>query len=202
MGRGARGKFGIKEVDRGYDQLAKTLKNLATSDAFVKVGVLGSSEERQGDSLDNASLAIVHEFGSPKAGILARSFVRSTFEAKRQEYVQNLRLLVKKVYEGKMDIGRALGIIGVKMSFDMQRKIKAGIPPPNAASTLRRKLGIKGKGDSAVEKLAVTEAKALYNKAGTAKPLIDTGQLVNSITYEVSKGGVNASKVGGVFVKK
>ena len=78
-----------------------------------------------------------------------------------------------------MDVRRALGILGAKAQADIQARIRAGIAPPLAASTLRRKLALTRKG-----------AK------GEPKPLIDTGQLVASITYRVIVPGVGARPLG------
>ena len=62
-----------------------------------------------------------------------------------------------------MTLPRALGLLGARMSADMKMTIKNRIPPPLQPETIRRK--------------------------GSDVPLIDTGQLINSITWAVLTKG-------------
>lgn len=141
----------------------------ADTQPYVKVGVLGGAKDaRQGGEIGNVELAMIHEFGSPKAGIPERSFIRSTFEMGKAGYVADFRRLLVAVVEGKMTVPRALGLMGLKISSDIKKRVTSGtgIPPPNAPSTIAAK--------------------------GSSRPLIDTGRLVNSVSHEVvmtDKGG-------------
>jgi hypothetical protein len=158
-------KVGIRVLDTGWNELLKVVKNLQDSKAYVKAGVFGDKAGERGEPLTTVDLAVIHEFGAPSAGVPERSFIRSSFEKHRPEYIAALRKLVAEVYGLKMSIPKALGIIGLRMATDMKRGITsgAGIPPPNAPATIARK--------------------------GSDRPLVDTGRLMNSITWHVVTKG-------------
>lgn len=139
---------------------------------YVKVGVLGGSRNRRpGEPITNVELALVHEFGAPSKGIPERSFIRAPFAAKRAEYLKMLRGLVGGVFfKGEMSIEKALAIMGERIAADFKKSMP-GTPPPNAESTLRKKLSLTRKGST-----------------GDPRSLVDTGRLLNSITYEVVNG--------------
>lgn len=175
----AGGKFVVNEVDRGWKKIRATLKALKDGDSYVKIGVLGSSKNMREGPVSNVDLAVIHEFGAPRANIPERSFLRSTFDANRQQYIAELRQLMTKVYENKMTIARALGVMGLRMSTDVKKRITTGdgIPPPNTPDVFMRKL---------------MKNSTRFNKTGAApRPLVDTGRLVNSISHEVVLSGAS-----------
>ncbi len=166
---GFKSRTAVKYVDKGWNALRKMAKNVKQHDSFVKVGLLGEGakkNDRRGDEkLTNLEIGIIHEFGSPAAGIPERSFVRATVNAKRGEYALLLSRLVKEIYSLKIDVRQALGILGARAAADMKNRITqgAGIPPPLRASTIAAK--------------------------GSDRPLVDTGQLVNAISWAVTMTG-------------
>ncbi len=90
-----------------------------------------------------------------------RSFIRSTLHEQRDEIIALKKKLLGQILDGKMNTEKALGILGAFLADKIKLKIVAIKDPPNKASTIRKK--------------------------GTSNPLIETGQLRNSITYEVNK---------------
>lgn len=165
----------------------------------IVVGVPASNNTGRDDGLSNVMIAVVHEFGATiehpggtsygyrnerdaKAGksrflrngqgymqtgktgahkiiIPERSFLRSTLKEKRKDWSQ---LIIKGIHHELThggDINAVLDIVGEKMSGDVKAKILSGIEPKNAKSTIRQKK--------------------------SSKPLIDSGNLVGAITYEV-----------------
>lgn len=139
-------------------------------DSYVKVGVLaetGDSEHGEGESGDITilELAAIHEFGSPAAGVPERSFIRRTFQNSEDWLPQFQSKLAKAVIQGKISHERALEILGKKCVDEVKNTITEGegVPPPLEQSTIDAK--------------------------GSSRPLVDTGQLVNSISYEVVMGG-------------
>lgn len=127
-------------------------------DARVVIGVLGTTAARPGESLDNVELAVIQEFG---LGVPERSFLRATFDKLKDRWFKFASRVMRLVAKGKIPLERGLAIIGEKVKADVKRAITqgAGIPPPNAPSTIARK--------------------------GSSRPLVDTGRLVGSIDYEV-----------------
>lgn len=136
----------------------------------VQVGVLsdkGGSEPHDGDTKDPITLvelAAIHEFGAPEAGIPERSFLRSTFIDKRAQLEEFVAKLTQAVYKGRVAPQQALGLLGEWASSQVRATIKSGphIPPPLKPATVARK--------------------------GSTRPLVDTSQLANSVTYLVRDG--------------
>lgn len=121
------------------------------------VGVPASAGRRQ-DGLNNATIAAAHEFGVP-GHIPERSFLRSTLSENKE---QASRLLANRLQQAIFEDGEtkaAFALVGEKLTGEVKRKIQSGLAPPLDPKTIARK--------------------------GSSTPLIDTGNLLQSITYEV-----------------
>lgn len=159
----------IRERDLGMAAILKALK-APGREIHLKVGVVGPDATSPHDSesgLTNAELAMIHEFGAPGAGIPERSFIRSTMDAGRSEYLNVLMpKVLRAVLDRRISIYQAFELVGQRMSADVKKRITAGesIPPPLAEETVKRK--------------------------GSSRSLVDTGRLVASITYAVVLGAL------------
>lgn len=126
----------------------------------VVVGVTAKSNARN-DELTNADLAMIHEFGSPAHNIPERSFLRKPL-INNAEAVANLaKNAIGKFIAGEISLETALGYVGEEAKGISKEAVTNGISPALKPATIKRKK--------------------------SSKPLIDTGQLLNSITYEVRK---------------
>lgn len=121
-------------------------------------------ENGEKTNLTVGDIAVIHEFGSADGLIPMRSFLRSTFDARHAEWVQMTDRLRNLVFKGKMDVKKALGLMGLKMQAETKQTIKHFIPPALKPKTILR--------------------KTVQGKKGEI-PLIDTGQMINSITFKV-----------------
>ena len=146
------------------DKIYKALENTA-----VFMGVQGAEARAKKEDGKTSALmvAAVNEFGSqtprPDTGQLVipeRSYIRSTVRKKRKKYLNLVSKLIRRSIKTTEKL--KLDLIGVRAVADIKNTIKAGIAPANAESTIARK--------------------------GSSKPLVDTGQLINSITHEIEKG--------------
>lgn len=153
----------VKVVDKEWRRIMRTVTTMGRQ--VVKVGIVGSAAQNEVEpGITLARIAGVHEFGAAirqRWGVLyipERSFIRSTV-AKNNNYASLIARVVGLVVDGKRTEEQALNIIGARASADMKRTITAGIPPPNAPATIERK--------------------------GSSKPLIDTGRLLNAISWSV-----------------
>jgi len=168
----ARASFKLLDRDKGYERIVEELKELGHGGAFVKVGLMGElKDSHQGEEFTSVDIGLVHEFGSPAAGIPERSWLRSACD-KYQDDWNALRLrLVRLVYDGKLDIETALGLMGERAAADVKAHITDGpeIPPPNAPSVLERK-------------------QAKGTAGGDVRTLVDSGRFVGDITYQVVMG--------------
>lgn len=154
---------------RAWDRILRELGALRRT--VVTIGVHSDQAARPGDSLTNPQLAAIHEFGG--GNVPERSFLRATVDQDRS-IDTFARDQAAQVATGSMPARQAGERIGIIATAAVKRRIRAHIPPPLAAVTIERKLG-KG-----------SHGGGLASKAGdAAAPLIDTGQLINSITYQV-----------------
>lgn len=148
------------DKDKGYKELM-TRFELNDGKLSVNIGFLRSSAFYAGkDNITVAQVAAINEFGSNDGHVPERSFMRSSIDANKKQIERLLNKLSGKCVDGTMTPKKALGLVGEFVKSKMVSKINAGVPPDNAESTIARK--------------------------GSSKPLIDTGQLKNSIDWEVS----------------
>ncbi len=156
------GKTTVKD-NGGLALLAKRL----AKGASVRVGILQDApkESKDGDAgpATLMEVAAIHEFGAPQAHIPQRSFIRAAFDEKEREIRSDLAKVAKLVVFRKATIEQGLAMLGARIVGYMQKRIASGIEPENAPSTIAKK--------------------------GSSKPLIDTGQLRNAITFEIIPGG-------------
>ena len=143
----------------GLEGYAKRITEAAKRKrAAVKVGLpRGSGAYPDGTSV--ITVGIVNEFGAPGAGIPMRSFLRSAIAENDAEIRKGLRRVARAAQDGAIQERQALALLGQMAASLVQAKIVDGPFEPNAPSTISRK--------------------------GSSSPLIDTGLLRASITYEV-----------------
>lgn len=118
--------------------------------------------------LDILTVAVWNEFGTSR--IPARPFISQTWEKGRDKIMKFTQQVVKQVIDGKADVKTATNMLGTKVKSMIQSTIRNGEFVPNAPSTVKKK--------------------------GSDKPLIDTGTMRQSVTYEVRKGGRGSSSSG------
>ena len=138
---------GVTDRDLGYDSLKRELDKLARSGVpVVLVGILqdkGSEMTEGGITL--AGYAAVNEFGSKHTP--ERSFLRSTVADNSAAYQRELDQVVGDFVDaalsspgsGNRTLERGLGRLGLRVTRDVQNKIRDIKAPPNAPATLARK---------------------------------------------------------------
>jgi phage gpG-like protein len=151
------------------DAVWRDIRERMKRTAAVKIGVLSSKGGDQphdaGSPLTLVELAAVHEFGSPSRNIPARSFIRRTFDLKKDAIERTIGALVRKIIHNQITYAKAFEILGAWGVAQVRVTITggAGIPPRLKPATIARK--------------------------GSSRPLVDTGRLLQSISYEVVWGG-------------
>lgn len=148
----------VRDTDRGYKALMALLGDL--EDVEVLVGIRGNAGNAE-DGTPLAVIAAANEFGT--ARIPERSFLRSTVDSHQGDYEEELGQGLARAVDGGgvQEVDRTLRRMGVRAVADVQTTMRELDTPPNAPSTIERK--------------------------GTDNPLIDTGQLRQSIDYEVRR---------------
>lgn len=155
----------IRDKDRGWSRFRGAVQRAVKMQRRVVVIGFVEGEQHEGSDLSVAEIAAIHEYGAEietdKGTIVipARSMLRATFEENRAENVKKLRTLALATLEGRIDVEKALTVFGVDVRGQVVKRINLGIPPPNAESTIARK--------------------------GSSKPLVDSGQMKESVTYTI-----------------
>ena len=146
------------KIEINDTRLKKFEKNLRQAEkASVRVGIIGSEAADDHGGLTTGYIAAIHELG---AGVERRSWLRDWVEPNRKKISEFLGQAMKAMSAG-VTANRALGVLGAWAQGEIQKRISNGIPPALKPSTIAQK--------------------------GSSTPLIDTGQLRTSITYEVEK---------------
>ncbi len=145
--------------------LKKLVKKLGRKLASktVKVGVLSDSPH-PGGGVGMVELAAIHEFGSPNAGIPARSFIKAPFDksSNQREQAGLSAKIAGAIIEDRITIDAGLEVLGTWGESVIKKNIAAGNVKPDISA----------------------DTKA---KKGSSKPLIDKGHLINAITHKVGK---------------
>lgn len=159
----------VTDDRKRYDEVIRAIGDLG--EFHVDVGIRQQDGEQihtEGEPFNIAQIGAVHEFGASirhgRSGgesvlVPERSFLRGWETEARDEAVKRLGKAVGRTLDGKGDPGREFGLVGEWAERGIRSRIRAGIDPELAPSTVRRK------------------------KSTT--PLIDTGRLINSIGHEV-----------------
>jgi hypothetical protein len=155
----------MKRIRGASKHLQKSIE--AISKAEIKVGFFEHSQhETDKGTVPTASIAAVQELGSIKRNIPARPFLNPALEEKRDENVRLMLDAAKDALNGG-SLSANLEQIGGKLVGDVQTKITEITQPPLKKSTIA--------------------ARARRHSKGIAsdKPLVDTGQMLRAVSYEV-----------------
>lgn len=136
-----------------------TAEIIAALEELTKTSVRVGIFGKTGSEIVNR--AFIHEYGAPRRNIPERSFLRSSFDNNENKYTEQLTDYINRAIDGEIKPSTAYMMIGQTAAQDTQKNIKSVIPPPLKPSTIKRK--------------------------GSSLPLVDTGQMINAITYEVEK---------------
>lgn len=145
--------------------------------AQSKVGWFPSAVYEGGQPV--AGIAHVHEFGSPSRGIPPRLGMRATATEKREEWKRTVEQLSRATMQGHMPAGHVLEGLAMAAGGHLAQTISKVTAPALKAATIaarKRRLADGGK--------SLTGAKGGAGVAGIAKPLVDTGILLDTLSYE------------------
>ncbi len=152
----------------GYDKLTPEgkkfyaeLEKLKQNEVFIgyQAGHAKHTDE-DGNTADMAEIAMFNELGTSTSP--PRPFLRMTVDENKDKINQFVETQTKRIAQGASaeQCMKQMGAFGVSL---VQEKIGNGTFAPNAESTIKAK--------------------------GSDKPLIDTGQLRQSVHYVIKKGG-------------
>lgn len=157
-------------IDRRTVQYDNLMNLTRTRKGYVKVGFptdgdiafgdrVGSEHAPVNDMADLAMIAAVHEYGRSDGTIPARPFMRPSFD----QNIDKLHALRERLWveylNGHITNEQAFGLMGEFLVAKIKNTIRRIREPALAPATIARK--------------------------HSSKPLIDTGQMLNSVQYKV-----------------
>ena len=166
----------LEETDHGLKRILEETEKFKES--YVCVGFFEGETHKAldgGEDIPLAAIAAVHEYGVTinngwgkgiKIVIPERSFIRAWANEHKQEIGEVIGELYNKVLTGELNAQKALQLLGQYGVAGIKKKIDVGPFVPLADSTL------------------------LKREHGGSKPLIDTGQMRNSVRSEVRTGEI------------
>ena len=191
-----------KNVKVTVDRVAGVIKSIGSlTGQRVLVGVPAQTTGRE-DETTNATLAYIHDNGSPANNIPARPFMRPGIAAAKKDIEARLKVAANAALnESVSSVDNALGSAGQVASDRIRMAITNGNFAPLSPETIRgraRSRGTKSRRED--EKLYLSEYKRLRRSGMDSeaaalsaqslsgiKPLINTSEMLKSITYVIRK---------------
>lgn len=163
----------VKDKDLGYAALVRRVYSLDSPKVSVGIHEEDGAKEHEDAGMTVVALGAIHEFGL--GNVPERSFIRAWFDENQDRAKEALRRLMVSVVDGKRQPKQALDLFAQWALGEMQKRMAAGIPPALQPETVRKKTRAGKKGET---------------------PLIDTGQLRSSLSYEIMDGDGVVTKRG------
>lgn len=156
-------RAGVVDTDMGMEAVVAEIEKLNNS--YVTVGfqqgtvtrsqTKGQRSKKAGLSMPQ--IAAQNEFGTDI--IPARPFMRTAVDSNREKINKAISGQYDKIVLGESTVKKSLNLLGLYMTGLIQKQIRATHYPPNAPSTIARKK--------------------------SSHPLIDFGQMIQSVRHEV-----------------
>jgi hypothetical protein len=146
---------GVTERDKGWNRIKAETNALGGKS--VKVGLQNDGTMGEDGETLVAQYAYYNEFGTSR--IPARPFMRTAYDKNRPDLLRTTRKLWDGVMDGKLSAAQAAGVLGERHAEQVDQTIVSLDSPANAESTIERK--------------------------GSSNPLIDSGQMRQSVRYVV-----------------
>lgn len=160
-------KGGMKMTKDALPQVMESIKSLTRKDVLVGIPAEHAHRDPEENEapLTNAEIGYIHEFGAPEANIPARPHMIPGIKSKSKEIVQVLKKGASQVLDGHNEAAaQSLMAAGFLGSSAVKKKITDGPFAPLAPATIANR---KARGKT------------------SSKPLIDTGQYRNAITFVI-----------------
>ena len=163
----------VKIMRDGTANLAKSIKALTSMQVLVGIPADNAfrpivTDPDQKEPVNNALLGYVHEYGSPANNIPPRPFLIPGIDSVRKQIAARLRAVAKKALTQAVD-DKELHVVGLIAMTAVKKKIVNGSFAPLKEETVYRR-----------------QHRKIAPRQGD-KPLIDTAQLLNAVTYVIRK---------------
>ncbi len=144
----------------------------------VEAGILSNAGKHQNSKESVAQIAFYNEYGTPK--IPERPAFRASFNNNRKKYTGMLTKMARRGFKGRKVGKSAFNALGREAVDDIQRSIVSGSWVANAPSTQAAKGRRSGNLFNGITPSKKSGGGQLIND-----PLVDTGQMLDSVSYRV-----------------
>jgi hypothetical protein len=154
----------VTDIDHGWGRIMDDLDKLRG--ASTKIGILENTSRNGEGEADMVAIAAFNEFGTELNGrehVPARPAHAQAFEANKDRMNKAVDRSWDAILAGRLNPRAALGLLGEFYTGILKQAIEAFSDPANAESTQKK----KGKSTGGM----------------VDNPLIDAGQMVQSITH-------------------
>ena len=174
-----------------HDEMGAFMKALAEMQSksvlagFPQEEAPRENEDGEAEPITNAALGYIHNTGMPEQNIPARPFMVEGIENKREPITDGMEAAGMAALDGNTDqVEQALTAVGLAAEAGIRNKIIDGPFEPLAESTLKARAR-RGR-EGAQEEL---DRRAAGEDPGVelARPLNDTAQMRNAVTYVIRK---------------
>lgn len=150
------------------DEVKNVITNIeAMTGKRVLIGIPDANAGRKDGPMTNAALGYIHENGSPARNIPARPFLIPGVEEAAPKAIEAMKKFAAQGLTDPAAVDKGLNAAGLIAQASVKNRIRNGV------------------GFAPLSEKTLAQRKA-QGKSGT-KPLIRTGQLLNSITYVVKE---------------
>jgi len=146
----------VKDTDKGLADLVRRASSIKGS---VTVGIHAPEGAEPDGDMTVAEVATINEFGGTNNHPPPRPFIRGWADAKEAENRAAVLAMAQQILANRVSAQQGLERLGLKFVAGIQAYMVAGVPPPNAQSTIDRK--------------------------GSSTPLINTGQMKSAVRHKV-----------------
>lgn len=178
----------VSDSAREFEAALKEMQAQAVYAGFPESEKPRENEDGEESPITNAAIAYIQNTGIPEKNIPQREFMVSGIESKREKIADEMEGVGIAALDGKLDgIEQGLHRVGLTAQDAIKAKIFDGPFEPLAESTLkaRARRGREG-AQGELDRRAVGQEASGEMFEG-ARPLVDTGQLKNAVTYVVKK---------------
>ena len=187
----------VTKKQRGPDPAA-ALEKLTKQYILVGIRDTDGSREKDGEP-SNAKIGFLNEFGSPAKNLPARPFLRPGVRGQEKWIASKFRAAARAAAAGdEMAVDQILEKVALRVPDGVREYMRKGIPPPLLSRQYARRT--QSMRDSEIEEInrrfkgkGPSEQFANVPTDRLNIPLINTGQLRDSIKGYVIKGEDNGT---------
>jgi hypothetical protein len=193
MAQGRRVNAHLEVLVDNSQMVANAIKRLANTTVMVGIpsdqeqphydetgGQAKGTQKRTDTPIGNANIGYIHETGAPAVNIPARPWLSPGVRNNQRQWTAYMVRAGQLSFQGKPDAAdKAWHAAGMNAVTGVKDRIQSNIPPPLSDVTVARRR----------QRSAGSSYRRKATTASDTTALIDTAQLINSVSYVVRYRG-------------